>query len=104
MKANSDCKGAQCLDVYLNGERLEDCIEADEESGTAWVTFRDADDHLVHEKLAPPRTYIHEMAMVQKVRGKVEIRITPPEGQTEQQVRELIEATYQPLEIKIKGA
>ena len=103
MKSNGKCEGSEHVNVFLDGRQLEYCIEADEEAGVAWILFQDADGDFIHEKLAPPRCYVSEGAMVLKLEGRVEIKIEPPEGMTEAEVRAALESTYKPEEIKIKG-
>ena len=103
MKSNGDCEGAEHVNIYLDGKQLEYCIEADEEAGVAWALFQNAGGDFVCADSAPPRCYVSDGAMMLKLEGKVEIKIEPPEGMTEAQVRERLEATYTPAEIKIKG-
>lgn len=100
MKANVDCRLAcLALTVFLNGKKLDDCFEADEEQRYVWVQYRNAEGRLVSRFDAEPGALIWQDSQVIKLKGKVEIKIDPPIGMTEDEVRRECEKHFVPIQV-----
>jgi hypothetical protein len=101
MKANSNCEGRYAIDVYLDGKQLDDCIQADEEAAEVIVCYRDVKGKLVPENFAERGSLICDGVQVLRLLGKVEIKVTPCEGVTEEELRKLIEDSYVPFDVEV---
>lgn len=97
MRANADCGTSRCLTVYLNGEKLEDCFEADEEAGYAWVEKKGSNGERLLEINALPPALVYEGLEVKKVRGDIKIKIDTYGDLTEETVREECEFSFKPV-------
>lgn len=105
MFASSSCEFRECVDVYLNGKKVEDAIQANEERGVVLAVYRNAAGKVVAAWNAEPGAMIDSAGLTQVVelRGKVEIKVTAPQGMSEQFVREKIAATSTPIITEIKS-
>jgi len=99
MQASTNCERRHDIDVYLNGKKLNDCIQADDIKGVAWVMYRDSKGKLVSEIDAEPGALFYEGAQVIKLNGKIEIKVRIEEGESEAHVREVIEKTSAPIRL-----
>lgn len=75
MKVNSGSHLRAFVTVYLNDVRVEDAIEASEEDGYVWVTYRDARGQCVREINAEKGASVYEGLQVIKLHGQVRVEI-----------------------------
>lgn len=98
IRANREALGryASRVDIYIDGQLSQRCMEADEREGVAWV-LREPLQASVYSK---PGDYVCEDAIVERRTGLVEIRFTLTETDPpEDVVRQEIAARYQPASI-----
>lgn len=100
MIVNFNCDRTYSVNVFLNGKHLKDCVQADEEKGEVWVAYRNSTGRFVSQYIAEPGSFICDGRQVILLRGKVEIKVQPQEGETEEDVRRIIRETYAPLLIE----
>jgi hypothetical protein len=91
MKANNKCSYSYLVTVYLNGKKLNDCVEADEEAGEVLVIYRDTKGKIVPAIEAENGALTYEGAQVIKLRGDVRIEIDYD------YLKRAIEESYKPL-------
>jgi hypothetical protein len=60
--------------VFLNGKKLEHCIEADDAQGVALVCYRDQKGEMVPEQFAEKGAMICQGIQVIRLSGKVEFQ------------------------------
>jgi hypothetical protein len=82
MKINLSIIDSGCdVSVYLDGKRVPEPGEADDEAGVVWAIYRDVRGNMVPAVCAEDGAYVYlDSADVQviKLKGRVEIRL--PEG------------------------
>jgi hypothetical protein len=98
IRANRNCAGSGDVSVYLDGEKLLDVFEVDEGAGTAWVEYKDVAGGRVMEEDAEPGAHLHAGLQVIKIRGPFEVRLTPGDDVTDEELRRMIDGTFVSLE------
>ena len=99
MRANVNCRAVACrsLTVYLNGKRLSDCFEGDEEQGYVWVAYRDVAGKKKRIEQAENGALIWSDLQVIRLTGQVRFEIDPPEGMSVEDVRRKCEERFVPI-------
>lgn len=75
MKVNCESYIRHLVTVYLNGKKVEDAIEASEEDGYVWTTYRDVNNCIVSEIDAEKGALVYQGAQVIKLTGQVRVEI-----------------------------
>lgn len=75
MKVNCESYIRHFVIIYLNGRKIEDAIEASEEDGYVWATYRNSEGKMVVEEDAEKGASIYEGVQVIKLTGQVRVEI-----------------------------
>lgn len=75
MRVNCESHVSHLVTVYLNGKKVEDAIEASEEDGYVWTSYRNVKGLVVPEIDAERGALIYEGMQVVKLTGQVHIEI-----------------------------
>lgn len=77
MKVNCESIIGRLVTVYLNGKKVDDAIEASEEDGYVWVSYRNATGRIVSEVEAEKGAMIYQGMQVIKLTGQVRVEVDP---------------------------
>lgn len=99
MKANRACEFGCALTVFLDGKKLDDCIEADDGEGVAWVAARGRDGRHVRPWDAKPGDFLADGLLLKRLTGKVEFKIDHFGPEIEEEIRRAVDASYYPVRI-----
>lgn len=75
MKVNCESYARHLVTVYLDGKKVEDAIEANEEDGYVWASYRNAKGHVVSEIEAEKGAMVYQGLQVIKLTGQVRVEI-----------------------------
>lgn len=75
MRVNCESNVRHLVTVFLNGQKVEDAIEASEEDGYVWTAYRNVNGLVVPEVEAEKGALIYEGMQVVKLTGQVRVEI-----------------------------